>query len=64
MCSLKNDSMTLVCFQGKLFNITVLQVYSLMTIVEEVEVEQFYEDLQDLLEQKHQKRCSFHHRGL
>ena len=56
--------MTLVCFQGKLFNITVLQLYAPMTNVEEVEVDQFYEDLQDLIEQKHQKRCFFHHRGL
>ena len=44
-CNLKNDRMTLVCFQGKLFSITVLQVYVPMTNVEEVEVEQFYEDL-------------------
>ena len=63
-CNLKNDRMTLVCFQGKLFNITVLQVYAPMTNIEEVEVEQFYEDLKDLLEQKHQNRCTFHHRGL
>ena len=63
-CNLKNDRMTLVCFQGKLFNITVLQVYAPMTNVEEVEVDQFYEDLQDLIEQKHQKRCIFHHREL
>ena len=44
-CNLKNDRMTLVCFQGKLFSIPVLQVYAPMTNVEEVEVEQFYEDL-------------------
>ena len=39
-----------VCFQGKPFNITVIQVYALTTNAEEAEVEQFYEDLQDLLE--------------
>ena len=39
-----------VCFQGKPFNITVIQIYALITNAEEVEVELFYEDLQDLLE--------------
>ena len=39
-----------VCFQGKLFNITVIQVYALTSSAEEAEVEWFYEDLQDLLE--------------
>ena len=39
-----------VCFQGKPFNITVTQVYALTSNAEETEVEQFYEDLQDLLE--------------
>ena len=39
-----------VRFQGKLFNITVIQVYSLTSNAKEAEVEQFYEDLQDLLE--------------
>ena len=42
--------MIAVCFQGKLFNITVIQVYSLTSNAEEAEVEHFYEDLQDLLE--------------
>ena len=42
--------MILVCFQGKLFNITVIQVYAPTTNAEEVEAEQFYESLQDLLE--------------
>jgi len=37
-------------FQGKPFNITVIQVYAPTTNVKEAEVEQFYEDLQDLLE--------------
>ena len=39
-----------VCFQGKLFNITVIQVYAPSSNAEEAEVERFYKDLQDLLE--------------
>ena len=39
-----------VCFQGKPFNITGIQVYALTSNAEEAEVEWFYEDLQDLLE--------------
>ena len=39
-----------VCFQGKPFNITVIQVYAPTSNAEEAEVEWFYEDLQDLLE--------------
>ena len=39
-----------VCFQGKPFNITVIQVYAPTSNAEETEVERFYEDLQDLLE--------------
>ena len=39
-----------VCFQGNPFNITVIQVYAPTTNAKEAEVEQFYEDLQDLLE--------------
>ena len=42
--------MILVCFQGKPFNITVIQVYAPTTNAREAEGEQFYEDLQDLLE--------------
>ena len=49
-CSLKNDSMISVRFQGKPFNITVIQVYASTSNAEEAEVERFYEDLQDLLE--------------
>ena len=49
-CNLKNDRMISVYFQGKPFNITVIQVYALTSNAEEAEVEQFYEDLQDLLE--------------
>ena len=49
-CNLKNDRMISVCFQGKPFNITVIQAYSPTSNAEEAEVEQFYEDLQDFLE--------------
>ena len=49
-CSLKNDRMISVHFQGKPFNITVIQEYPSTSKAEEAEVEQFYEDLQDLLE--------------
>ena len=49
-CNLKNDRMTSVHFQGKLFNITVNQVYAPTSNAEDAEVERFYEDLQDLLE--------------
>ena len=63
-CTLKNDKMISVCFQGKPFNITVIQVYAPTSKAEEAEVEQFYEDLQDLLELTPKKRCPFHYRGL
>ena len=49
-CNLKNDRMISVHFQGKPFNITVVRVHALTSNAEEAEVEQFYEDLQDLLE--------------
>ena len=49
-CNLKNDKMISVCFQGKSFNITAIQVYAMTSNAEEAEVEWFYEDLQDLLE--------------
>ena len=49
-CSLKNDRMISVCFQDKPFSVTVIQVYALINNAEELEVEWFYEDLQDLLE--------------
>ena len=48
-CNLKNDRMISVCFQGKLFSITVIQVYTPTTNAKEAEVKQFCEDLQDLL---------------
>ena len=63
-CSLKNDRMISVRFQGKPFSITVIQVYALSSKAEEAEAEQFYEDLQGLLELTPPKRCPFHHRGL
>ena len=47
-CNLKNDRLISVCFQGKLFNITIIQVYSPTSNAEEAE--RFYEDLQELLE--------------
>ena len=49
-CSLKNDRMISVRLQGKPFNMRVIQVYAPTSNSEEAEVEQFYEDLQDLLE--------------
>ena len=49
-CNLKNDRMISVHFQGKPFNITVIQVYAPTSNAEEAEVEQFYEDLQNLLD--------------
>ena len=49
-CNLKNDRMISVHFQGKPFNITVIQVYGPTSNAEEAEAERVYEDLQDLLE--------------
>ena len=63
MHSQKHDRMISVHFQGKPFNIMVIQVYALTSNTEEAEVEWFYEDLQDLLELT-PKRCLFHYRGL
>ena len=57
-CNLKTDRMTSVRFQGKPFNITVIQVYALTSNAEAAEIERFYEDLQDLLELT-QKKMSF-----
>ena len=57
-CNLKNDGMISLHFQGKPFNITVIQVYAPTSNAEEAEL--FYEDLQDLLElTPPQKRCLF-----
>ena len=58
-CSLKNDRMTLVCFQGILFNITVIQVYAPTSNAEEAEFECFYEDLQNLPEITPRKNVLF-----
>ena len=49
-CNLKNNIMISVRFQGKPFNITIIQVYAPTSNTEETEVEWFYEDLQDLVE--------------
>ena len=46
----QNEGMISVCFQGKPFNITVIQVYVPTSNAEEAEVELFYEDLEGLLE--------------
>ena len=53
-----------VHFQGEPFSITVIQVYAPTSNAEEAEVEQFYEDLQDLLELTTKKRGPFHDREL
>ena len=58
-CNLKNDRMISVHFQGKPFNITVIQVYAPTSNTEEAEVERFYEDLQDLLERISKKDVLF-----
>ena len=58
-CNLKNDRMISVNFQGKPFNITVIQAYAPTSNTEEAEDEQFYEDLQDLLELTPPKKTSF-----
>ena len=58
-CNLKNDRMISVHFQGKPFNITLIQVYAPTSNAEEAEVEWFYEDLQDLLELTPQKDALF-----
>ena len=58
-CNLKNNRMISVGFQGKPFNITVIQVYAPTSNAEEAEVERFYEDLQDLLELTPKKHVLF-----
>ena len=63
-CNLKNDRMISIHFQGKRFNITVIQAYAPTSNAEEAEVERFCEDLQDLLELTPKKRCPFHYREL
>ena len=54
-CTLKNNRMIFCNFQGKPFNITVIQGYAPTSNTEEAEVERFYEDVQDLLELTHKK---------
>ena len=61
-CNLKNDRMILVRSQGKPFNTTVIQVYDPTTDAEEAEAEQFYEELQHLLELT-PKKMTFPYRG-
>ena len=61
-CNLKNNRMISVRFQGKPFNITIIQVYAPTSNAKEAEVEWFYEDLQDLLELT-QKKMSFSLKG-
>ena len=58
-CRFKNDRMISVHFQGKPFNITVIQVNASTSNAEEAEVEQFCEDLQDLLELTSKKDVLF-----
>ena len=58
-CNLKNDRKISVRFQGKPFNITVIQVYAPTSNAGEAEVEWFYEDLQDLLELTRKKDVLF-----
>ena len=58
-CNLKNNRMISVRFQGKPFKVTATQVYAPTSNTEEAEVEQFYEDLQDLLELTPQKDVLF-----
>ena len=59
-CNLKTERMISVRFQGKPFNIRVIQVYAPTSNAEEAEVERFYEDLQDLLELTLKKICPLH----
>ena len=58
-CNLKKDRMIFVHFQGKPFSITVIQDYAPISKAEEVEVERFYEDLQDRLELTLKKNVLF-----
>ena len=62
--NLKNDRMNSVYFQGKPFNITVMQVYAPTTKGGEAQVEWFYEEVQDLIEVIPRKRYPIYHRGL
>ena len=55
----KMNRMMSACFQGKPFNITVIQVNALASNAEEAEVARFYDDLQELLELTPKKKVSF-----
>ena len=59
----KNDRMSSVRFQGKPFNVILIQVYALISNAKEAEVEWFYEDLQDLLEHPGRGGMSFSLKG-
>ena len=63
-CNLKNNRMISVRFQGKPFNITVIQVYAPTSKAEEAEVERFYGRPIRPFTTNTQKRCPFHYRGL
>ena len=58
------NRMISVLFQGKPFNITVIQAYAPVSNAEEAEVEWFYEDIQNPLELTSKKKCPFHYWGL
>ena len=60
----QNNRIISICFQGKPFNITVIQVHAPTTNAEEAKVEQFYKYLQDLLKPNTKNRCPFHYWGL
>ena len=62
-CNLKNNRMISVCFQGRPFNVIVIQVCAPATDAEAAEIDWFCEDLQHLLELT-TKRCPFHHQEL
>jgi len=69
-CNLKNNRIILNHFQGKPLNITVIQVCGPTTNAEEIEIDPFYVDIEDLLDltpkkkKKKRKRCFIHHSGL
>ena len=63
-CNLKNNRIISIRFQGKSFNITVIQVYAPTNNAEEAEVEQFCEEPTRSCRTNTPKRCPFHDRGL
>ena len=63
-CNLKKDRIISIHFQGKPFNITIIQVYAPTSNTEDAEAEWFYEDLQDLLELVPPKKISFSQQGI